>query len=192
MKKLLPVILAVVGLGAGLGAGIFLKPAPEEHAEGEMPEEGKEGISAGEDHGGEYMAADAGASHGKEESAPYETAMVADIPYDPEAVWEYVKLPKQFVVPLIKKDRVAALVVMSISLEVVEGASEEVLGRQPKLRDAFLQVLFAHSNSGGFDGAFTTGQSMRDLRGSLLEVAERIVGPNVHSVLIEEIVKQQN
>ena len=33
MKKLFPVILAVIGLGIGLGAGVFLRPAPEQAAE---------------------------------------------------------------------------------------------------------------------------------------------------------------
>ena len=191
MKKLLPVILAIVGLGAGLGAGVFLKPAPEEKPE-EMSMDGQAADEMDAYDNGAYAG---DMAQGESKDSTYETAMVADVSaaaYDPEAVWEYVKLPKQFVVPLIKKDKVSALVVMSISLEVVEGASEEVLGRQPKLRDAFLQVLFSHANSGGFDGAFTTGQSMLDLRGSLLEVAATIVGPNVNSVLIEEIVKQQN
>ena len=110
---------------------------------------------------------------------------------DPYAVFEYVKMSKQFVVPVIKRDRVSALVVVSISIETPEGTSPLILEREPKLRDGFLQVLFAHANSGGFDGAFTTGQSMRDLRGSLKEAARRITGVDVRSVLIEEIVKQQ-
>ena len=42
MRKLLPLILALIGLGIGIGAGIFLRPAPstEEMAQEEMePEE---------------------------------------------------------------------------------------------------------------------------------------------------------
>ncbi len=30
MRKLLPILLALIGLGAGLGAGLFLRPAPME------------------------------------------------------------------------------------------------------------------------------------------------------------------
>ena len=29
LRKLLPILLALVGLGAGAGAGFFLRPAPE-------------------------------------------------------------------------------------------------------------------------------------------------------------------
>lgn len=178
MKKLLPVILILLGAGGGVGAGIALKPAPEvvEGAEGESAEAECDPYEDG--HCGD------GAGY----------AMSAEVPValpDPDVNWEYVKLAKQFVVPVIKKERVSALVVVTISIETVEGTSGEVLAKQPRIRDAFLQVLFAHANSGGFDGAFTTGQSMHDLRGSLREMARAIVGSDVNTVLIEEIVKQQ-
>jgi len=170
MKKLLPIILVVVGLVAGIGAGVMLRPAPE-------PEETADlapcDPAAGCDEN-EYVIPDP-------PRAPV---------YDPDAVWDYVKMPKQFVIPVIKKDRVSALVVMSLSLEVTEGQSDFVLSRAPRLRDGFLQVLFNHANSGGFDGAFTTGRSMKDLRGELKETAQNFLGENVESVLIEEIVKQ--
>ena len=180
MKKLLPVILILLGAGGGVGAGIALKPAPEvdESAEGEQTAEAEcDPYSDG------YCSEDAAAY-----------AMAAEVPIvlpDPEVNWEYVKLAKQFVVPVINKQRVSALVVVTISIETTEGTSGDVLSKQPRLRDGFLQVLFAHANSGGFDGAFTTGQSMRDLRGSLRQVARAIVGDSVNTVLIEEIVKQQ-
>lgn len=32
IRKLIPIILGLLGLGLGIGAGIFLRPAPEEHA----------------------------------------------------------------------------------------------------------------------------------------------------------------
>ena len=175
MKKLLPIILILVGLGAGIGAGISLQPAPEE--------EPKEEAMAACDPAADPGCVDPTAGH----------AMLAEVEMeyaDPEAVWEYVKMPKQFVVPIIKRERVSALVVVSVSIETPEGTSAAVLEKQPKLRDSFLQVLFTHANSGGFDGAFTTGQSMRDLRGALREAARRVIGVDVHSVLIEEIVKQ--
>lgn len=46
MKKLLPVLLIVIGIAAGAGAGLFLKPAPEggaaEHHADEGPSEADE------------------------------------------------------------------------------------------------------------------------------------------------------
>lgn len=172
MKKLLPIILIVVGLGAGIGAGAFLRPAPEPEAE-----------CAADDTECAEAAAEKEKSY-TENSAPIETS------FDPDNPTEFVKLPKQFVVPIIKRDRVAALVVLSISLEVDAGTTDVVFSRGPKLRDAFLQVLFAHANSGGFDGSFTTGQSMYDLRGKLNEAARRHTGQTIHEVLITDLVKQ--
>ena len=169
MKKLLPIILAVLGLGIGVGAGVFLSPTPE-------PVEMAKNCAEGEDCKEVVKDLDPPKSEVSE--------------YNPDEEWDYVKLPKQFVVPVIKRDRVQSLVVLTLSLEVALGQSEVALSRVPKLRDGFLQVLFDHANSGGFDGAFTTGKSMRDLRGELLSVAERFLGENVASVLIEEIVKQ--
>lgn len=172
MKKLLPILLAVVGLVGGIGAGAFLKPAPEVV---EAPACNPEKDDCGEgDNTANYAA----------------TAVMPA--YDPDVVWDYVKMPKQFVIPIIKKERVSALVVLSLSLEVEQGTSDNVLARVPKLKDGFLQVLFAHANSGGFNGAFTTGQSMKDLRKSLNGVARQYLGDTVNDVLIEEIVKQES
>lgn len=169
MKKLLPIILGVVGLSVGVGAGAFLQPKPDEDLTMHECEIGDEACEA-------------------EKNTPAKKTKVAAP--DPDVEWEYVKLPKQFVIPIIRKDRVRALVVIALSLEVTPGVSDAVLAKKPKLRDAFLQVMFDHANSGGFDGAFTTGESMKDLRGALKEAAEGLLGDILESVLIEEIVKQ--
>lgn len=168
MKKLLPIILGIIGLVGGIGAGAFLKPAPEPVEEVASCIDGEENCATPD--------------------MPPPQASVAVV--DPDVVWDYVKLPKQFIVPIIQKDKVRALVVLSISLEVTVGTSDLVLARSPKLRDAFLQVLFDHANSGGFDGAFTTGRAMSDLRGELLDSARKQLGATVESILIEEMVKQ--
>lgn len=170
MKKLFPIILAVIGLGAGVGAGAFLRPAPEPIVEATVTcDEGDEGCEMG---------------------VPDMPLPAPVVEPDPDEIKEYVSLPKQFVVPVVKKERVRSLVVLTISLEVEVGTSDAALAKTPKLRDVLLQVLFNHANSGGFDGAFTTGRSMSDLRGELLEEAQKVLGSSVHSVLIEEIVKQ--
>ena len=122
IRKLLPILLALVGLGAGLGAGIFLRPPPADPAE-----------------------AEAEAEHAAEEEA---------------APPDYVKLNNQFVVPLLSDGRVMSLVVLSLSLEVAQGHTEDVYSREPKIRDVFLQVLFDHANSGGFRGSFTDGSNL--------------------------------
>ena len=93
IRKLLPIILALLGLGIGVGAGIFLRPVPEAEAV-HVPE-----------------------------------------PLDPALTPEYVKMANQFVVPVLVKGKVSAMIILSLSLEVKKGMTAEVYDAEPKLRD---------------------------------------------------------
>ncbi len=160
MKKLLPILLALMGTGAGVGAGLFLMPPPD------APDEAA-------DPCGDMTA---------------KTAMAEEKPDTTPR--EYVKLNNQFVVPIVLSGRVTSLVVLSLSLEVSTGVQERVFSVEPKLRDGFLQVLFDHANSGGFEGSFTNVTTMETLRRSLHEVAGRVLGDIVSDVLITDIARQ--
>lgn len=154
MGKILPVLLALIGIGGGMGAGFYLRPPTETAAEVEA-------------------AAD---------QAPRPQAAQPD----------YVKLNNQFIVPIIEGGRVASMVVLSLSLEVSAGKTEEIYSREPKLRDAFLQVLFDHANTGGFRGSFTDGSNLVLLRRALREKAVSVVGEVVTDVLITDIARQDS
>lgn len=154
IRKLIPILLALIGLGGGLGAGMFLRPPPPNPAEAEKA--------------AEAMA--------EEEVLPP----------------DYVKLNNQFVVPVLEDGQVASMVVMSLSLEVTQGNTETVYSREPKIRDAFLQVLFDHANTGGFRGSFTDGSNLVLLRRALKEQAASILGEIVTDVLITEIARQDS
>jgi len=167
IRKLLPILLALLGLGAGLGAGMALKPPPEP--------------LAGEDPCG---------TPDKAQATPKPT--VKDGEGEAAAIHDYVKMNNQFVVPVVEGGRISALVILSISLEVQLATGEQVYQREPKLRDGFLRVLFDHANAGGFRGAFTEANNMTILRNALLEVAQNALGPIVSDVLIVDIVRQDN
>jgi len=122
-----------------------------------------------------------------EHAAPVEEAVV-----DPEKMPEYAKLNNQFVIPVVEKGRVVAMVILALSLEVEKGKTEEVFAREPKLRDVFLQILFDHANAGGFNGSFTDGANLILLRKSLLETAKSVLGTVVTDVLISDIARQDN
>ncbi|MGX0974692.1 flagellar FliL protein [Roseovarius sp. MBR-51] len=160
IAKLLPILLLVLGVTAGAGAGIFLKPDPK-------------ALSADASH-----APDAAHSDDSEQASPQG---------DPT---EIVKLNNQFVIPVVDKNMISALVVMSLSVETGVGRSAEVYDREPKLRDVFLQALFDHANRGGFDGEFTQARNMDVLRSALLDVATHVLGDAVLGVLITEIARQ--
>lgn len=159
---LIPAILALVGSGAGVGAGLVLKADTPEPA------------------------------------AP-DSCTCSDLPADmalPEPdigpAREYAKLNNQFIIPVVEDGRVAALVVLSLNLEVVPGALGNVFAAEPKLRDGFLQDMFDHANIGGFSGNFTEGTNMRALRNNLLQTAKSVIGDEVTDILIMDIVRQDS
>ena len=166
IRKLIPALLALVGLGIGGAAGFFLRPAPPEATTVETE-----------------TATEAGA--GAHDSAPAHDVAEETPP-------EYVKMNNQFVIPVLEGGRVASMVIVSLSLEVATGSSEQVYSREPKLRDAFLQVLFDHANAGGFRGAFTDGSNLILLRQALLEKARSVIGEVVRDVLISDIARQDS
>lgn len=163
--KLLPVLLLVAGVGGGVGAGLALKPDPAEMAMSNPCGEVSHDVAKKDD------------DHAEDEHAT-------------EAELEYVKLNNQFLIPVVADQLVESLVVMSLSVEVSAGQSEVIYTREPKLRDAFLQVLFDHANIGGFQGEFTSARNLDALRVALTEVAESIVGEAVNGVLITDIARQ--
>ena len=168
IKLLLPIGLGLAGVAGGIGAGLTLKPAPEDSVE----------INPCGDPSADMAKAPSG-----------------EVP-DPDAAKElagtseYVKLNNQFVVPVVAKDRVDSLVVLSLSLEVEQGQSDLIYGSEPKLRDVFLQVLFDHANMGGFAGAFTNSNNMDVLRVSLTEAAHGVLGAKIKGVLVTDIGRQ--
>lgn len=169
MKKLLPIVMLLVGSGAGVGAGIFLRPAPVE-----------EDIAAAAPDAEEVNQEKTEASHDED----HDEAGPAD-------GMEYVKLPNQFVIPLVERERISAMVVMSLSIEVAAGSSEDVMDVEPKLRDGFLRVLFDHASIGGFDGAFINNENLDVVRRKLRDVAKRVMGEDIaNDVLIFEIARQ--
>lgn len=167
MGKILPILLIIIGIGAGIGAGIALRPDPKEVVA--LNPCGEDG------------------SHASEAESPgdAEDAEEQDLEGN-----EFVKLNNQFVVPVVTNDLVGSLVVMSLSVEVVQGQSETVYALEPKLRDAFLQVLFDHANIGGFNGEFTNANNMDILRTGLRETAQGLIGDVVRNVLITDIARQ--
>jgi len=111
-------------------------------------------------------------------------------PAHPDTLPEYVKLPNQFIVPVVEGGRITSMVILSLSLEVTQGSTDQAYQREPKLRDVFLQMLFDHANTGGFRGSFTDAANLVILRTNLLEAAKKVLGDMVSDVLITDIVRQ--
>ncbi|MBE1296698.1 MAG: flagellar basal body-associated protein FliL [Rhodobacteraceae bacterium] len=161
IAKLLPVILLIVGTAVGIGAGLMLAPEPEPEVQTADTEQNAEAEASEKDSKG---------------GAPEEH--------------EYTKLPNQFIVPVVERDALTSMVVITLSLETKKGMAEKIRLFEPKLRDVFLQVLFDHANMGGFRGAFTRSDVMTPLRTALREAAQQLLGDGVYDVLIMDITRQ--
>jgi flagellar protein FliL len=181
MKKLFPLVLAILGCAVGGGLGYFLRPAADPA--------GDHATEADEDNAKTPSDTDAHEAPVAEDDA-HATGDTSEDHAENQP--EYVKLNNQFVVPVVENGSVAAMVILSLSLEVVPGSTEAVYAREPKLRDVFLQVLFDHANAGGFRGTFTDGANLVVLRQALLEIAQRTLGEIVTDVLIVDIARQDS
>jgi hypothetical protein len=174
MKKLLlPLLLTLIGSGSGVAAGLFLFPPSHEEEMAMGP-------------CGDVPAAD-------HAMPPTEEEMIAAAAEGGDSVnagFEYLRLPNQFIVPVVQDGAVAAMVALSISLEVTAGTKDATLLVEPKIRDGLLRVLFEHANAGGFDGNFTASSTMRDLRAALMSAAESAAPGMVTDVLIVDIQRQ--
>ncbi|TCL01445.1 hypothetical protein BXY66_2760 [Shimia isoporae] len=165
IKKLLPIVLAVVGIGAGIGAGVMLRPAP-------APVENHEAAEAGDAH---------------EETAQAELPHIASEASD---ALDYLELEDQFVIPVVEDGRMKSLVLVSVALETKPEAQEKIIENEPRLRGALLQVMFDYANIGGFDGSFTNSSRLAKLRRNFFEVTHAIFGEDVTDVIILEITRQ--
>ncbi|SPF81219.1 flagellar basal body-associated FliL family protein [Pseudoprimorskyibacter insulae] len=163
MKFLIPILMGGVGVAGGVGANLYLAPSHE-------PEAAVECVAP---------AADAHAE------MPEPTIQAEDL-----ANREFVKMSSQFIVPVITEEKVGALMVMAIALEMEKGHTELVYEREPKLRDVFLQVMFDQATVGRFNGRFASTRNLEPLRDELRTVARQILGSHVMDVLITEIARQ--
>ena len=165
MKKfLLPVLLVILGLGVGAGAGWFLQPAPQPVAE-ETPSEDTD-------------------------TAP---SPAPSSPVGADRASETLRLPGQFLIPVIGDGRIRAMVVIGLALEVVEDHDIDLDRHEARLRAALLQAMFDHSNRGGFDGVYTDGETLHAFRRTLRAIARTELGERVVlDVLITDLVRQNS
>ena len=172
LRLLLPLVLGLVGLGAGVGAAVVLRPdiAPGPDLASSAP---PCGVAA--DHDASYATGGdhAAAGHGE----AYSNTVFA-------------RLSRQFVVPVIEDGRVASMAVMSLTLEVTPELEETVFDREPRLRDGFLRVILDHANTGGFEGTFTSNGAIDAVKTRLMESARSELGTGVKDVLLLDIARQ--
>ncbi len=110
---------------------------------------------------------------------------------NPDLPSAFHEMEKHFVVPILGPERTRGMMLLSLGLEVTESELAAVRALEPRLRDAFLRVMFEHANAGGFDGRFTATRQMDSLRMALRETAQSMQ-PGVREVLIVDVVRQDS
>ena len=114
MKKILPILLILLFAGAGVAAGLVLKP-------------------------NDTLAEDLQNPCGVDPNSKPEKAEAKQ--KDENASYEYVKLSNQFIVPVIRGDIVRSVAIVALSLEVKAGTKDSVFAVEPKLRYVFASLV---------------------------------------------------
>lgn len=165
MKALIPLILVLFGLAAGAGAGWFMRaPAPAN-----ADARDASGAAAGSQAGS--AAASSRPANGGTES---------------------LQMSNHFMVPLVEEERVQAVVVIGLALEMAAGHGVTLSRHEARLRAGFLQALFDHANMGGFEGVFTSGETLLTLRRRLRDIAREELGEPLRDVLITDLMRQES
>lgn len=108
---------------------------------------------------------------------------------DPNSL-EIVKLPNQFVVPVILNNRVRSMVILTVALEVDVAQADVVRTREPRLRDTFLDELFNLAAIGGFKDDVISRETLDIVRTALTKRAQESLGLDAVTVLVTDMARQ--
>jgi hypothetical protein len=104
--------------------------------------------------------------------------------------YAFIDMERKFVVPLIRGTRVQSLVVVDLRLEVPASAESRALALKPKVRDAFLDTLYAMAVAGAFDGDLYSNNVQDEMRARLLQAARQVLQDDASAILIGELLRQ--
>ncbi|MEL6317614.1 MAG: flagellar basal body-associated FliL family protein [Pseudomonadota bacterium] len=177
MKKLLPVILPILGIVAGGGVGYVLKPEPEI-----APLDAEAMLETGD---AQSKAAEKAANHQDAfgDAAAPEPAAVDSI---------YHPLSRKVIVPYRRPDGANAFVLLDLNLELSPENPGLAETHEPRLMDAFLRTVVSFTTTGAFDDPSQASALLRDLNAELLKSAQAVLGGGVvRNVLIVNLVTQE-
>lgn len=163
IKKLLPLLALAAGLASGGAAAVFV--ARDSHDVEDVALERKPSTQG---------------------SGPTLTGVNQDAPDS----FEIVKMPSQFVVPVITNARVRAMIILNVALEVETGSGDQVRALEPKLRDEFLAELFGLAAHDGFTDGLITRQTLEIVKHALTERSKEVLKLSFVNVLITDMARQ--
>jgi flagellar FliL protein len=187
MQKIIALAIVLAGIGGGLALGVALRPgdAPDGQDGVTTRAGGQGGEDSAENAAGNDAAEPVGADSGNERNSE------AGGDGEAGADREYIKAGRQIVVPVVNKGETKALMMFDLAIGVPRTMAGRTSAAEPRLRDAFLRVLFEMSYTGAFSSTYTDERVVDELRGKLLAAARRVVGDAVGEVLILDILRQE-
>ncbi len=139
-------------------------------------------------------AGGAGAGFVMRPAPPIEETTAAPVPApsDPArpGLESAVTLRDTFVVPVLRDGHVWSYAVLTLGVISDTLDSEQILLREPLIRDGLMEALFLHGSLGGFDDDFTQPQAMIRLRRRLDDMIERRLADPTARILIESLARQ--
>ena len=163
LKKIMPLLALILGLAGGGAAAIFLAPPPDD-----QPMSQNEATTP---------------------DAQSETSS-DDLQDGASDSFEIVKLPSQFVVPVIMDNRVRAMVILTVALEVEVGQGDRVRALEPKLRDEFLAELFSLAALDGFKDEMISRKTLELVKRALSVRSSGVLGLQNVNVLVTDMARQ--
>jgi hypothetical protein len=165
--KTVVMIVAVVagGMGASFYKGVSASDAPGHEEDGHSEKKSDDKKKGGDDHG---KSSDDGGTT------------------------TYMKFKRQFVIPVMKENKIKSLVIMNFNIELNDAAPPNSFNLEPKLRDAFMRSLLNLSNEGVFDDDLTSPETFDYIRETLVGSARGILSQGVENVLILDVAKRDN
>ncbi len=177
LNKILPIVITLVAVGGAGFAAMTLKGGPAAVPAAEHGEGGG-GQGGGGDHGGGHGG---GGGHGSVKQVHGEA--------DTDGVG-YFNFRRNFIVPVVGTDRVQALVLLNVSVEMDEVNIDSAQQREPNIRDAFMKSLLAMSHEGLFNQDITDPDVYSEIQQRLLETAKYSIDESVRSILLVDFARQ--
>lgn len=177
MKQIIPAIIAAIFVVLGAGGALFMKGAFSSGGEAAASSDGHGAEASGH---GEAKASGhgGGGAHGAKSSA----GTSGDV--------EYFKFSREFIVPLTRGERVDALVIINLNLEIDKSISGQIYGMEPKLRDNIMSTLIRLSNEGVALADLTNPENYETIRSMILGNLRELVPNGLENVLILDMAKQ--
>ena len=162
LSKILPILITLIAVGGAGFAALQIKGAPQRPDKEEHHDD---------DHG------EGGGVHKVDGHEEKDTN-------------GYFDFQRNFIIPIIGENRVDALVLLTVSVELDAAKIDEVRTREPRIRDAFMKTLLTLSHEGVLSQDITDPDVYTIIQERLLKTAKDVVDEDVESILLVDFARQ--